>query len=181
MSWCAATTSRDRLLPCGSVALPGGLRIGRKTSSATRRCAWQKKDFAGFRKKKRAYVRSGIGIAGVERTLRNPFRLRSRYTSATPKLSGTQRQRTMDMRLLLSGVAIVAALAIAAPAFAQRSGPGPGAQTTTGPGVYPPGGPGPSSSLYNLPASPPGVPGTAPWGTPAPQTTTSPAVSPRSR
>src|SRR5271166_1578420 len=44
----------------------------------------------------------------------------------------------MDMRHLLSGVAIVAALAIAVPALAQRSGPGPGAQTTTGPGVYPP-------------------------------------------
>jgi len=85
------------------------------------------------------------------------------------------------MRQLLSGVAIVAALAIAAPAFAQRSGPGPGAQTTTGPGVYPPGGYGPSSSLHNVAAGPTSVPGAAPWWTPAPQTTMSPAVSPQPR
>ena len=51
--------------------------------------------------------------------------------------------------LLLSGVAIIAALAIATPASAQRSGPGPTAQTTTGPGVYPPGGFGPSSPMFN--------------------------------
>ena len=55
------------------------------------------------------------------------------------------------MKHLLSGVAIVAALAIAAPASAQRTGPGAGAP---GPNQPVPGGPGPSSPLSNLPASP---------------------------
>lgn len=66
------------------------------------------------------------------------------------------------MKNLLSGVAIVAVLAIAAavPASAQRTGPGPGATTGTGPGVTPPGGLGPSSPLSNLPG--PGAPGYAP-------------------
>jgi hypothetical protein len=85
------------------------------------------------------------------------------------------------MRSLLSGVAIVAALVIAVPASAQRVGPGPGALTTTGPGVNPPGGPGPSSSLHNLPAGSPGLPGAETWVTPAPQTATSPAVPPQYR
>jgi hypothetical protein len=66
------------------------------------------------------------------------------------------------MKYLLSGVAIVAALAFAVPASAQRSGPGPGAGQTTGPGVSPPGGPGPSSPLSNLPAGSPGLPPQAP-------------------
>ena len=64
------------------------------------------------------------------------------------------------MKHLLSGVAIVAALAFAAPVWAQRTGPGPGATTGTGPGVTPPGGIGPSSPLSNLPG--PGAPGYAP-------------------
>jgi hypothetical protein len=64
------------------------------------------------------------------------------------------------MKHLLSGVAIVAALAFAAPVWAQREGPGPGSATGTGPAVNPPGGPGPSSPLYNLPAGSPGIPGT---------------------
>jgi hypothetical protein len=55
------------------------------------------------------------------------------------------------MKHLLSGVAIVAALAIAAPASAQRTGPGVGAP---GPNQPVPGGPGPSSPLSNLPPSP---------------------------
>jgi hypothetical protein len=55
------------------------------------------------------------------------------------------------MKHLLSGVAIVAALAMAAPASAQRTGPGTGAP---GPNQPVPGGPGPSSPLSNLPASP---------------------------
>src|SRR5215467_3370387 len=55
------------------------------------------------------------------------------------------------MKHLLSGVAIVAALAIAAPAYAQRTGPGGGAP---GPNQPVPGGPGPSSPLSNLPPSP---------------------------
>jgi hypothetical protein len=64
------------------------------------------------------------------------------------------------MKHLLGGVAIVAALAFAAPVWAQREGPGATAPTGTGPGVNPPGGPGPSSPLYNLPAGSPGLPGT---------------------
>ena len=64
------------------------------------------------------------------------------------------------MKYLLSGVAIVAALAFAAPVWAQRQGPGADAPTGTGPAVNPPGGPGPSSPLYNLPAGSPGIPGT---------------------
>jgi hypothetical protein len=84
-------------------------------------------------------------------------------------------QRIKDMKHLLSGVAIVAALAIAAPASAQRTGPGSGAGTSTGPTGVAPGGPGPSSPLSNLPttrgeqypppppaAAPPGSPGMAP-------------------
>jgi hypothetical protein len=55
------------------------------------------------------------------------------------------------MKHLLSGVAIVAALAIAAPASAQRTGPGAGAP---GPNQPVPGGPGPSSPLSNLPPKP---------------------------
>ena len=64
------------------------------------------------------------------------------------------------MKYLLSSVAIVAALALAAPVWAQGYGPGPGARTGTGPGVTPPGGLGPSSPMYNLPAG--AVPGYAP-------------------
>jgi len=66
------------------------------------------------------------------------------------------------MKHLLTGVAIVAALAFAAPVWAQGYGPGAGARTGTGPGVTPPGGLGPSSPMYNLPAG--AVPGYAPPG-----------------
>jgi hypothetical protein len=52
------------------------------------------------------------------------------------------------MKHLLSGVAIVAALAFAAPVWAQRTGPGVGAP---GPNQPVPGGPGPSSPSSNLP------------------------------
>src|SRR5208282_3000402 len=88
---------------------------------------------------------------------------------ANPELQ----QRTKVMKHLLNGVAIVAVLAIAAPGWAQRTGPGATAPTTTGPGVNPPGGPGPSSPLYNLPAGSPGIPGTptsggGPFAPPAP-------------
>jgi hypothetical protein len=70
------------------------------------------------------------------------------------------------MRHLLSGVAIIAALAIAAPASAQRFGPGPGAETGTGPDVYPPGGFGPTSPMYNAQDVYPNpeTAQTAPWG-----------------
>jgi hypothetical protein len=94
------------------------------------------------------------------------------------------------MKHLLSSVAIIAAFAIAAPAFAQRTGPGPYASTGTGPGVTPPGGYGPSSPLSNLPAGSSSLPGAAPFGmapgpvfAPAPPTSggAPPAVSPQAR
>ena len=71
------------------------------------------------------------------------------------------------MRHLLSGVAIIAALALAVPASAQRFGPDPGAQTGTGPDAYPPGGFGPSSPMYNAQDVYPNpqAPQTAQWGT----------------
>jgi len=68
-----------------------------------------------------------------------------------PLRSRQLQQRINDMKHLLSGVAIVAALAMAAPASAQRTGPGAGAP---GPNQPVPGGPGPSSPLSNLPPSP---------------------------
>ena len=79
------------------------------------------------------------------------------------------------MKHLLSCVAIIAVLAIAAPAPAQRTGPGPYAQTGSGPGVIPPGGYGPSSPLSNLPAGSPGLPGATPSGMAPPWATTPPA------
>jgi hypothetical protein len=94
------------------------------------------------------------------------------------------------MRHLLSTVAIIAAFAIAAPASAQRTGPGPYANTGTGPGVTPPGGFGPSSPLSNLPAGSPALPGASPFGiapgpvfspTPPASVAVPPAVSPQSR
>jgi hypothetical protein len=94
------------------------------------------------------------------------------------------------MRHLLRSVAIIAAVAIAVPASAQRMGPGPYASTGTGPGVTPPGGFGPSSPLSNLPAGSASLPGAAPFGgvpgpvfAPAPPTSagTPPAVSPQAR
>jgi hypothetical protein len=86
--------------------------------------------------------------------------------------------------LLLSGVAIIAAFAIATPASAQRLGPGPSAQTSTGPSVYPPGGFGPSSTLHNAQDVYPNP--SAPWGPIWPTTTPlagtmPPAVLPQSR
>jgi hypothetical protein len=66
------------------------------------------------------------------------------YASANPELQ----RRIKVMKHLLSGVAIVAALAFAAPVWAQRTGPGVGAP---GPNQPVPGGPGPSSPSSNLP------------------------------
>jgi hypothetical protein len=71
-------------------------------------------------------------------------------------------QRTKDMKKLLSTAAIIAALASAVPALAQRAGPGPTAYTGTGPGVLPPGGVGPSSPLKNLSEWSAGLPAAAP-------------------
>ena len=108
--------------------------------------------------------------------------------SLPPNAAETRQRRTIDMRTLLSGVAIavVAALAIAAPASAQRSGPGPTAQTGTGPGVIPPGGFGPSeTSLFNLPYGSPGLPYPAfygrTWVTMPSPGATAPAVLPLSQ
>jgi len=86
----------------------------------------------------------------------------------------------------MTGVAIIATLAIAAPASAQRMGPGPTAQTGTGPGVYPLGGFGPSSPMYDAQDVYPNPEAPAPWGTTQPVTTppagaVTPAVSPQSR
>lgn len=92
------------------------------------------------------------------------------------------------MRHLLSGVAIIAALAIPTLASAQRMGPGSYAYTGTGPSVTPPGGFGPSSSLFNVPEGSPSLPGGAPSGTgptgtttPLPRGAMPPAVYPQSR
>jgi len=75
------------------------------------------------------------------------------------------------MKHLLSGVAIVAALAVAGPVWAQRTGPGAGAP---GPNQPLPGGPGPSSPMSNLP---PRV-GTQFPATDLPQTAPAPAMAP---
>ena len=84
------------------------------------------------------------------------------------------------MRSLISGVAIIAALAIAVPASAQRSGPGPGAQTGTGPTAYPPGGYGPSSSsLFNAQPGYPYQTGATPGGTTWPANSSTRAMPPR--
>ena len=68
------------------------------------------------------------------------------------------------MKKLLSTAAIIAALAAAVPALAQRTAPGPAANTATGRGVIPPGGYGPSSPLFNLnlKAESAGLPAAAP-------------------
>jgi hypothetical protein len=93
------------------------------------------------------------------------------------------------MSKLFITVATIGALAIAAPAFAQRTGPGPTAETGTGPGVIPPGGYGPSdTALYNAYPGSPNLFGALPWGvvqesaapTP-PQQATPPAVTTQSR
>jgi hypothetical protein len=69
------------------------------------------------------------------------------------------------MKKLLSTAAIIAALATAVPASAQRMGPGPTANTGTGPGVIPPGGFGPSSPLKNLNAASASLAGAGPLST----------------
>jgi hypothetical protein len=66
------------------------------------------------------------------------------------------------MKKLLTIAAIIAALASAVPASAQRAGPGPTANTGTGPGVLPPGGVGPSSPLKNLTEWSAGLPAAVP-------------------
>jgi len=80
------------------------------------------------------------------------------------------------MNKLFSVAAIIAALASAEPASEQRMGPGPTANTGTGPGVIPPGGFGPSSPLYNLNEASAGLLGAAPSWTI--QQSAAPAVLP---
>jgi hypothetical protein len=83
------------------------------------------------------------------------------------------------MKKLLSTAAIIAALASAVPASAQRSGPGPTANTGTGPGIIPPGGFGPSSPLYNLNEGSAGLAGAAPlWTVQEPTTPVPPGTEP---
>lgn len=65
------------------------------------------------------------------------------------------------MKKLLSAAAIIASLASAVPASAQRTGPGPTANPDTGPGVFLPGEFGPSSPLHNLNEESAGLPGAA--------------------
>ena len=67
------------------------------------------------------------------------------------------------MKKFFSTAAIVAVLASAVPASAQRAGLGPTANTGTGLGVIPPGGFGPSSPLHNLNEESAGLPGAAPY------------------
>jgi hypothetical protein len=78
-------------------------------------------------------------------------------------LSGNYTARIADMKHLFRSVTILLAFVIATQASAQRTGPGPFAETGTGPGIVPPGGPGPSSPLHNLPAGSPGLAVAAPW------------------
>ena len=68
------------------------------------------------------------------------------------------------MKKLFRTAAIIAALGSAVPASAQRTSPGPNANTGSGPGVIPPGGFGPSSPLFNLNERSPGLPNAAPSG-----------------
>src|ERR1700730_5945503 len=76
---------------------------------------------------------------------------------------GERQQRIKDMKKLLSTAVIMAALASAVPASAQRTGPGPTANAGAGPGVIPPGGFGPSSPLKNLNEGSAVLPGAAPY------------------
>ena len=67
------------------------------------------------------------------------------------------------MKKRLSTAVIMAALASALPASAQRTGPGPTGNTGAGPGVIPPGGFGRSSPLKNLNEGSALLPGAAPY------------------
>jgi len=101
-----------------------------------------------------------LATAALERCRSRPYYRGLPEQNDTCLVNAELQRRTNVMKHLLTGVAIVAALAFAAPVWAQRTGPGPAAGTGTGPGVTPPGGLGPSSPLSNLPG--PGAPGYAP-------------------
>jgi hypothetical protein len=87
------------------------------------------------------------------------------------------------MNKLFITMATIGALAMAAPAFAQRTSPGPTAETGTGPGVIPPGGYGPSSPLFKAYPGSPNLFGALPWGVvqesaaPAPQQQATPSAA----
>jgi hypothetical protein len=83
--------------------------------------------------------------------------------SQPPRTIGEPQHRTKDMNKLFSTAAIIAALASAVPASAQRAGLGPTANTGTGLGALPPGRVGPSSPLQNLHEESAGLPGVAPY------------------
>ena len=85
-----------------------------------------------------------------------------RFAVASPHLRELQ-QRTKDMKKLFRTAVIIAALASAVPASAQRTSPGPNANTGRGPGVIPPGGRS-TSPLFNLNERSPGLPDAAPSG-----------------
>jgi hypothetical protein len=91
------------------------------------------------------------------------MRLNALCRFSRPAPSENCNRGTKDMNRLLSTAAIIAALASAVPALAQRTGPGPTANTGTGPGILPPGGFGPSSPLHNLSEESAGLPGAAPY------------------
>jgi hypothetical protein len=91
------------------------------------------------------------------------MRLNALCRFSRPAPSENCNRGTKDMNKLLSTAAIIAALASAVPALAQRTGPGPTANTGTGPGILPPGGFGPSSPLHNLSEESAGLPGAAPY------------------
>ena len=67
------------------------------------------------------------------------------------------------MKKLFITAAIIASLATAVPASAQRAGLGPTANTDTGTGVIPPAGFAPSSPVHNLNEESAGLPGASPF------------------
>src|SRR6516164_5478295 len=87
--------------------------------------------------------------AGSRRCAPRSSTRRSPVTGAA-SLTRAAKMEDHVMKHPLTSITIVAALAIATPALAQRTGPGPFAETGTGPGVVPPGGAG---SLLSAPQS----------------------------
>ena len=131
----------------------------------------------GFQRKVAPYIQIGFGITEAGGNASNlDYGFVTDMTSVSyPLVYLELHTENKDMRHLLSGVAIIAALAIPTLASAQRMGPGPYAYTGTGPGVTPPGGFGPSSPLYNQPAGSPSAPNAAPSGSGPTWATTPPA------
>ena len=139
--------------------------------------AWQDKHFVwDFKEKWRPISRSASVLPRLGERVKPDYGFVTDMTSVSyPLVYLELHTENKDMRHLLSGVAIIAALAIPTLASAQRMGPGPYAYTGTGPGVTPPGGFGPSSPLYNQPAGSPSAPNAAPSGSGPTWATTPPA------